>query len=203
MPLIGSSMPPRRNRTGRRLRRLQTDRPCRPPCRFMVRQPAASVDVLASSVAHHCPRSNTTKGVIVLELTLAVHEVLPELRVAVTFFTSASPHAIAFSIADAMSLPPGVHRVTMHISAQSLLPGDYLLRLAAVAGAAHFPHWSQGWQDAPRPLRIPGEPTMLTNLARLVSARIQLDCHVSTKEMERSTGSVGACPVVSERETST
>jgi lipopolysaccharide transport system ATP-binding protein len=139
------------------------------------------VEVLATRVCYHQPGGTATKGSVVLDLTLGVHEIVPRLQVGISFFSNTSAQAIAFSVSDSISLPLGVHQVTMHIPSLPLLPGDYLVKLAVIGGLAPYPLWTQGWHNAPRSLRIPGRPTMLTSLARMVSAKIQLDSQVSVK----------------------
>jgi hypothetical protein len=115
----------------------------------------------------------------VIDLTLAVHELASELKVGATFFSNTSANAIAFFLSEALELPRGLHRLVVEFPSLPLLPGEYLLKLALVAGVAPYPVWTLGWQDAPRPFRVPGDPTAITNLARLVSAKVHLDARVS------------------------
>ncbi len=147
------------------------------------------IEVHTAGVYYHQPENSGAKGSIVVDLTVEVREVAPVPQIVITFFSTTSANAIALSVSEAMSLPLGVHHVKMEIPSVPLCPGDYLVKLAIIAGYAPFPVWTQGWMgDAPRMIRIPGNPTMVGNLARLISAKIQLDSQLSISKLTAASG---------------
>lgn len=141
------------------------------------------IHVIASRVSYHPNSTDCNMGSAIIDLTICVYEDIPALRFASAIFFGIQPHPLIFTLSDTVSLFSGTHRITLKIPTLRLLPDDYLIRLTLIDDHSSFPLWTKGWQDAPLPFRVTGGPTRISNLARLVSARVELDCQVSIQEI--------------------
>jgi ABC-type polysaccharide/polyol phosphate transport system ATPase subunit len=141
------------------------------------------VQVLATKVSYEQADTSTDNDTLVVEATLTTDGGRQGLQLGFVLFSSLSVNAVAFSFTEPLTLPAGTHQITVQVPSLHLVPGDYLVKMSLSAGSPPYPIWTQGWHDVPRSLRVPGDPSAVNNLARMISARIRLDNQVSMREI--------------------
>ena len=144
---------------------------------------ARLMEVIASRVSYHPISSDYNMGSAIIDLTICANEVIPDVRLVSAIFSATQPHPLIFTLSDTISLSPGTHRITLKIPSLRMLPDDYVMKLTLIDDSSTFPLWTKGWQDAPLPFCVSGEPNRFSNLTRLASARVELGCEISVEEI--------------------
>ena len=120
-----------------------------------------------------------------IALDLQLSEAIADVRFVVAIVSQSDGASVAAAVTEPLTLPPGAQRIRVRLTRVPLLPGAYLVRLAALGGANIYPLWARGWEDAPFPVQIAGEATATGNLFESVGFRVRLDASVERLEREQ------------------
>jgi ABC-type polysaccharide/polyol phosphate transport system ATPase subunit len=115
---------------------------------------------------------------------LRLDEPLEMVRFAAALASERDGAAVAGALAEPLSLGAGRQCIRMRLGDVKLIPGPYLLRLSALAGASSYPVWARGWEDAPLLVQVTGDASVATVLFESIGFRVRLDATAELVEVE-------------------